>query len=75
MGSVPFPVVVVVMMIIATFVTCVTATQGKYHSAEKENEAQYVFYCVLHKKSGFKVYCFENPAKRKTRVKRGLVYD
>jgi hypothetical protein len=50
MGSVPFPVVVVVVMIIATFVACVTATQGKYHSAEKEDEAQYVFYCVLHKK-------------------------
>jgi hypothetical protein len=58
MGSVPFPVVVVVVMIIAAFVARVAATQGKYESAEKENEAQYVFYCVLHKKSGFKVYCF-----------------
>jgi hypothetical protein len=58
MGSVPIPVVVVVVMIIAAFVARIAATQGKYESAEKENEAQYVFYCVLHKKVVFEVYCF-----------------
>ena len=58
MGSVPFPVVVVVVMIIAAFIARVAAAQGKYHRAEKENEAQYVFYCVLHKKVVFNIFCF-----------------
>jgi hypothetical protein len=50
MGCVPIPVVVVVVMIITAFVARVAATQGKYHRTKKENDAQYIFYCVLHKK-------------------------
>ena len=38
-----------VVVIITTFVACVTAGQGEGDNANKEPEAQHVFDCVLHK--------------------------
>jgi hypothetical protein len=49
MCTVPFPVVVVVAMVVLAFVAAIAACQGKCNSAQKENEAQHVFDCVLHK--------------------------
>jgi hypothetical protein len=51
-SSIPLPVVVAVVMIVAAFVACIAATQGKHHGPKEENEAQHVFNCVLHK-NGF----------------------
>jgi hypothetical protein len=49
MGSVPFPVVVVVAMIIAAFIAGIAANQSKCGNTQEEDETQHVFYCVLHK--------------------------
>jgi len=59
MGSVPLAVVVVVVTIIAAFVAAIAATQGKGGDADKEREAQHVFYCVLHKEWFLSIlFCF-----------------
>jgi len=49
MGSIPFPVVVVVVMIIAAFIAAVATRQSKYDSAKEKSETQHVFERVLHK--------------------------
>ena len=55
MGSVPFPMVVVVVMIIAALVARVAARQCKYDSAKEKKVTQHVFERVLHNFL-FKVY-------------------
>ena len=55
MGSVPFPMVVVVVMIIAALVARVAARQCKYDSAKEKKVTQHVFERVLHNNL-FKVY-------------------
>lgn len=49
MCRVPFPVVVVVVMVVAAFVAGIATGQGKCDSAKEENDAQHIFDCMLHK--------------------------
>jgi hypothetical protein len=67
MGSVPFPMVVVVVMIIAALVARVAARQCKYDSAKEKKVTQHVFERVLHK-----ICLMYNLSKILPDVKRGL---
>jgi hypothetical protein len=49
MGRVPFPVVVVVVMVITAFIAGIAANQRKCGNTQEEDETQHVFDCVLHK--------------------------
>ena len=48
MGSIPFPMVVMVVMIVAALVAPVAARQSKYNCAKEKKETQHVFDRVLH---------------------------